>query len=66
MIENNKLPFGLLLIVVGTIYLFFLFKRRNFREGNTWDKSMFIRGIIGGIFLIIIGIVAILMYFGIW
>jgi uncharacterized membrane protein HdeD (DUF308 family) len=63
---ENDLILGVLFLLIGVIYLYSLFKRRSLKEGNSWDKSMFFRGIVGGVCLILIGVVSLLIYLDIW
>lgn len=51
-----QLLYSVLCILGGSAYLIYLFKRKN-KKLNSWDKSMEIRGYIGGIIFLIIGIV---------
>jgi len=57
---------GVVFLLFGIFYLYFFFKRRSFKEGNAWDKSMFFRGIVGGICIILVGIVSLLIYLELW
>lgn len=66
MFEEYKLITGVLFVLGGLIYLYTLFKRRSPIQGNCWDKSMWFAGMVGGICLILIGIVDILIHFGMW
>lgn len=51
-----ELIYSLLCILGGSTYLFFVLKRKK-KDTNAWDISMNIRGFIGGIMIIIIGII---------
>lgn len=49
---------GFALLLFSLIYLFLLFKRNNkeIKNLNAWDLSMLLKGVVGGILLLIIGI----------
>jgi len=57
-----ELVYSILCILGGSIYLAYLFIKKN-KDSNFWDKSMEIRGYIGGIIFLLIGIVMLYRYF---
>ena len=54
----KHLTIGFALLLFSLIYLFLLFKRNNkeIKNLNVWDLSMLLKGVVGGILLLIIGI----------
>ena len=54
----KHLTIGFALLLFSLIYLFLLFKRNNkeIKNLNAWDLSMLLKGVVGGILLLIIGI----------
>lgn len=63
MIENNKLLFGLGFLILSIIYLYFLFQRRSFKKGDEWDIAMLLKGVVGGVAFLLLGIILLLMHF---
>ncbi len=61
--KGNDLINGITFILLGIIFLSSVFKNYFLKEGNTWDKSMFFRGIVGGIAFIAIGITYVLKHY---
>jgi hypothetical protein len=51
-----KIILGAICLVLSILYLVNLHKRSKFNESNIWDKSMIIRGYIGGFCGILLGI----------
>ena len=62
---ENKLISGIIFTLGGVIYLFSLFKRRKTEGSGAWELSMIFKGLVGGIAFIAIGIVSLMMHFGI-
>ena len=54
----KHLTIAFALLLFSLIYLFLLFKRNNkeIKNLNAWDLSMLLKGVVGGILLLIIGI----------
>jgi uncharacterized membrane protein HdeD (DUF308 family) len=48
---------GILCVIGGSLYLFYLFKRRSFTKSDNWGLAMLIKGLLGGIGVIVLGIV---------
>ncbi len=57
-----KLIYSILCILGSSIYLSYLFTRKE-ENLNFWDKSMKIRGVLGGIVLFWVGIIMLYKYF---
>jgi len=47
---------GVLFVIVGIIYLYFLVKRRWGYNSDGWNIMMLIKGLTGGVGLIVLGI----------
>lgn len=65
MIEENKLLFGLVFAIFGFVFLYFNFNNKDYKKDRAWDLAMIFKGLIGGLAFIIIGVILILMYFGV-
>ncbi|SFJ20276.1 hypothetical protein SAMN04487893_104107 [Myroides guanonis] len=57
-----QIIYSLLCILGGSVYLIYLIKRKN-RSTNLWDKSMELKGYLGGLIFIIIGIIMLYRHF---
>ncbi|MDM1044466.1 hypothetical protein HX004_13765 [Myroides sp. 1354] len=57
-----ELVYSILCILGGSLYLAYLFRKKN-EESNFWDKSMEIRGYIGGMIFLLMGIVMLYRFF---
>jgi len=51
---------GIICIILGFLYLIYIYKKRKLFDSNLWNFSMAIRGYTGGLSLIILGISMIL------
>lgn len=51
-----QIIYSLLCILGGSVYLIYLILRKN-GSTNLWDKSMLLRGYVGGIIFVIMGII---------
>jgi hypothetical protein len=57
-----KAGIGIICVVLGVLYLIYVYRKRRLFDSDLWDFSMAIRGYIGGISLIILGISMILWW----
>lgn len=51
-----QIIYSLLCILGGSVYLIYLILRKN-GSTNLWDKSMLLKGYVGGIIFVIMGII---------
>ncbi|AOR29627.1 hypothetical protein FORMB_26110 [Formosa sp. Hel1_33_131] len=63
MIENNKILFGVGCIIFGVVFLYYNFNNNDYKNDRAWDIAMIFKGLVGGLAVILIGIIAILMHF---
>lgn len=54
---------GIVIFFIGFFYLRHIIRNRNYKDTVGWDKLMLIRGYLGGIMLLILGIF--MMYDGV-
>ncbi|MGQ8869820.1 hypothetical protein [Myroides sp. TSA_177.3] len=57
-----ELVYSILCILGSSVYLAYLFWKKN-KDSNFWDKSMQIKGLLGGIGLFLMGIIMLYRYF---
>ena len=62
MIENNKILFGVGCIIFGVVFLYYNFNN-DYKNDRAWDIAMIFKGLVGGLTVILIGVIAILMHF---
>ncbi len=60
---ENKLIFGIIMIITGLILFYFFVLKEYEQKKNSWGMAMFFKGLIGSLSFILIGIISLLIYF---
>jgi hypothetical protein len=63
---ENKLIFGIVMIIIGLILFYFFIIREYGQNKDAWGLAMYFKGLVGSLSFILIGIVSLLIYFGIF
>jgi uncharacterized membrane protein HdeD (DUF308 family) len=51
-----KILIGFIIIILGITYTAYLYKNRNYKDLSSFDKIILIRGYMGGVGFIILGL----------